>query len=58
MFEDIIVDLMNILDEDFNSELGPPVYPRLQLFALQLFAEIAEIDDITKIPFTCYINDN
>ena len=38
-FEDCIVDLMDVLDSQFDSELGPPAYPRLMVLLILLFGE-------------------
>ena len=34
-FEDCIVDLMDVLDSQFDSELGPPAYPRLMVLLIK-----------------------
>ena len=49
IFEDCIVDLMHILDSEFNSELGRPAYPRLMILGLCLFGEEKGIQYLKRI---------
>ena len=57
IFEDCIVDLMHVLDSKFDSELGPPAYPRLMILGLCLFGEEKEIQYFTELNRTCYTDD-
>ena len=56
-FEDCIVDLMDVLDSQFDSELGPPAYPRLMVLLILLFGEEKGIEQYTKLNETCYTDD-
>ena len=57
IFEDCIVDLMHILDSEFNSELGRPAYPRLMILGLCLFGEEKGIQYLSELNRTCYTDD-
>ena len=57
VFEDCIVDLMDELDSQFDSELGPPVYPRLMILLILLFGEEKGIEHYTELNETCYTDD-
>ena len=57
IFEDCIVDLMRILDSEFDSELGPPAYPRLMILGLLLFGEEKGIEHTTELSRTCHTDD-
>ena len=57
IFEPCIVDLMNLLDEKFNSELGRPAYSRIQLLSIFIFAEINGVTNISDIPVLCETTD-
>ena len=56
-FEDCIVDLMDVLDSQFDSELGPPAYPRLMILLIFLFGEEKGIEHYTKLNEACYTDD-
>ena len=53
IFEPCIVDSMKLIDSNYNSELGPPAYPRLQLLAILAFAEVRGEDNLDKICQLC-----
>lgn len=57
IFEDCIVDLMHMLDSEFNSELGRPAYPRLMILGLCLFGEEKGIQYLNELNRTCYTDD-
>ena len=57
IFEPCIVNLMKVLDEKFNSELGRPAYSRIQLLSMFIFAEINGVTNISDIPVLCETND-
>ena len=57
IFEDCIVDLMHMLDSEFNSELGRPAYPRLMILGLCLFGEEKGIQYLSELNRTCYTDD-
>ena len=57
IFEPCIVDSMKLIDSNYNSELGPPAYPRLQLLAILAFAEVRGEDNLDKICQLCKTDD-
>ena len=48
VFSPCVVDAMEVLDSEFDSELGRPVYPRLQLLGIFLFAEVRGESNLKK----------
>ena len=52
-----IVDIMDMLDSEFDSELGPPAYPRMQLLLNLVFAEQRGVEDINLINELGYTDD-